>query len=174
MSRLNPKVVEIEYGKRELKNLTLYPLSLSDQFKVTDIIGKVIQGLGSLSDEGLGELQVFTSFMEQISNNAVRVIEIVCDVKPKEAEAIFQSITNDQFVYFAEQIWEVNFEAALKNGKNLFGRIKKMTSKETPPKRSTQESLRVIPNIPSDISLNTVTETEDLLSDKPNASTSAV
>ena len=155
--RMNPKVVEVEYGKRELKKLTLYPLSLKDQFQVTDIISKVIQGLGNLPQDGTSEVAIFSSFLEQIGENANKVISIVADISNEEAEVVFNVITNDQFVFFAEKVWEVNFESALKNAKNLFERIKKQMKPET-LKRSSQESSNVIPITPSQTSLENLSE----------------
>ena len=161
--RMNPKVVEVEYGKREIKTLTLYPLSLKDQFQVTDIICEVIQGMGNLSGEdGLNEVGLFSSFLENIGKNAPKVIRIVADITEEEADAVFDKITNDQFVLFAEKVWEVNFENALKNAKSLFERIKSQTSKQTTSKRSSQESLSVIPNTPSATSLENLSEKVEL------------
>ena len=37
---LNPQIVDVEIGIRSLRKITLYPLSVTDQLKMSDLITK--------------------------------------------------------------------------------------------------------------------------------------
>ena len=41
--RLNPQVAEVEIGVRNLRKITIYPLSIADQLSTTDLVSEAIR-----------------------------------------------------------------------------------------------------------------------------------
>jgi hypothetical protein len=138
--RLNPEIRELFYGKRELKKLIVYPLSVGDQFKVTNIITGVVQSLV----EGQGLVQgknldfVFMSaVMSALQENLGRVLALVTDLTEEEVPEVLNQLTNIQFMDIVEAVWEVSYEPALKKGLSLFERGKAiMASRSASPSSS--------------------------------------
>jgi hypothetical protein len=179
-SKLNPKIREIEYGKREIQVLPMYPLSMADQFKVADLIGNVLQTMDSFA-QGVDDMSLFVSFVKEIEKNLTKIISLVADVGMEEAETITNKMTNDQFIIFAEIIWSVNYETSLKNGKSLIEKIRQHWRPiqtepfpEEPSMRLSPQSLNTMDNTDSIISLNSPIEKEDLPLDKSKPSTNVV
>jgi hypothetical protein len=124
---LNPDIREIQYGKKEMKTLTLYPLSIGDQFKVTDIITKVVQDLVAGQQKGLlSDFAFMTSVMGALEENLAKILTLIADISEDEAKKVIADLTNSQLMDIVEMVWEVDFEPALKKGKNLFERGKKV------------------------------------------------
>jgi hypothetical protein len=123
--RLNPDIRIITYGKRELKDLTLYPLSIGDQFKVTDMITLVVQNLVAGAREGqLSDVVFMTAVMNALETNLGKILTLISDIPETEAAEVINELTNTQFLDIIESVWAVDYEPALKKGKNLFERGK--------------------------------------------------
>lgn len=171
-SKLNPKIREMEYGKREIQILPMYPLSMADQFKVADLIGNVLQTMDNFS-QGVDDMSLFVSFVKEIEKNLTKIISLVADVGMEDAEAITNKMTNDQFIIFSELVWTVNYETSLKNGKSLIEKIRQHWRPiqtepfpEEPSMRLSQQSLNTMDNTDSIISLDIPIDKEDSPSDK--------
>jgi len=174
MTKLNPKILEFEFGKRELETVLLYPLSLGDQFKVSNIIGTAIQNLGTLTEGPGNDVEMFQVFIKQVEENIVEIVKIVADVEESRATEIVDVMDNDQFLVFAEAVWAVNYESSLKNGKDLFERIKTQLVPKKTSKRSLQQFSNDILNTPSAPSSLTASDKEDLPQDKSESSMNEV
>ena len=123
--RLNPDIRIITYGKKELKELTLYPLSIGDQFKVTDMITMIVQQLVSGTREGhLSDFVFMTAVMQAFETNLGKILSLIADIPEDEAKEIVNILTNTQLLDIVESVWTVDYEPALKKGKNLFERGK--------------------------------------------------
>lgn len=135
---LNPDIRDIVYGKKELKKLTLYPLSVGDQFKVTDIVTKVVQDLVKGQQEGiLGDFAFMTSVMEALETNLGKILTLISDSSEEEAKEIISQLTNTQLADIIESVWIVDYEPMLKKGKSLFERGKSVfSSKKSSPTSS--------------------------------------
>jgi hypothetical protein len=180
-SKLNPKIREIEYGKRELQTLPMYPLSMADQFKVADLIANILQSLDTFSQGNASESQFFVAFVKEIEKNIELIITLVCDMELQEAKEVTNKMTNDQFLEFADIIWTVNYETSLKNGKSLIEKVKQHWKPiqtepipEVPSMRLSPQSLNTIANTDLNTSLDSVIEREDLPSDKLESYMNAV
>jgi hypothetical protein len=157
---LNPDIREITYGKKELKKLTLYPLSIGDQFKVTNIVTEVIQDL--IKGESSGQLIDFvfmTSVMNALEKNLVKVLELVSDLTEEQRKVILSDITNAQLLDIIESIWTVDYEPALKKGRSLYEKGRKVFLSERPSPSSSNS----IPSTDLKMSTEKATETEDSL-----------
>ena len=123
--RLNPDIRIITYGKKELNDLTLYPLSIGDQFKVTDIITSVVQKLVTGAREGqLSDYVFMSAVIAALQENLGKILTLISDISEEEAAKIIDTMTNSQLVDVVESVWAVDYEPALKKGKNLFERGK--------------------------------------------------
>jgi hypothetical protein len=158
INQLNPDITEIVYGKRLLKKLTIYPLSIGDQFKVTDLITELVNKLVTMQKSGkTSEYALLTSAIEILQENINKIFVLVTDVPAEESEAIINDMTNTQLVDLVDIIWSVNFEPALKKGKSLFEKGKSMFNS----KNSLQDSSNPIPSTGSMTSTESLIDKED-------------
>jgi len=156
--RLNPDIRIISYGKKELKDLTLYPLSIGDQFKVTDIITQIVQQLVTGSKEGnLSDFLFMSAVMSALEINLGKVLTLISDITEEEAAKVVGVMTNTQLVDVVESVWAVDYEPALKKGKNLFERGKSVFGS----KGLSPSSSNVIPNTDLKISTEKAIEQAD-------------
>jgi hypothetical protein len=119
MSRLNPNIKKVEIGVKELKEITIYPLSLADEIELTDVISK---GFSLLSDEDSGnDRKLVMVVMNFIVQNLPKVLEYITEEKPEE---VLADITNDQAFEIALIVFQVNFERSIKNFKDLVEKSK--------------------------------------------------
>lgn len=156
--RLNPDIRIITYGKKELNDLTLYPLSIGDQFKVTDIVTSVVQKLVAGAASGqLSDYVFMSSVISALQENLGKVLTLISDITEEEAAKVIDTMTNSQLVDVVESVWAVDYEPALKKGKNLFERGKSVFGS----RRLSPSSSSVIPNIDLKTSIEEVTEKVD-------------
>ena len=122
-NKINPQVRSVEIGKRTLRNLSIYPLSLSDQLDLTDLINKGLNAFLKLgpdeSDQGM--MQFIAFILELIKENIERIIEMITD----EDKEILKEITNVQLMEIVEIVYKENFEGPLKKASSLFPKVKR-------------------------------------------------
>lgn len=136
--RINPQVTETDIGVRNLRKITIYPLSMADQLKMTDLITEALNAFFQKEDQ---EDIVFVAFMiDLIKKNISVILKMVTDVR--DTDKLLSNITNYQASEMAKIIYEVNYESAAKNLKSLFEKIKNIF----PSERLLQPSVNPIPN----------------------------
>jgi hypothetical protein len=119
--KMNPDITDITYGKKELKILVIYPLSIGDQFKVTNMITEIVKNL--VENKGTaGDYAFMTAIMNALEKNLSKILSLVADISEEESKDIVDSLTNIQLMDIVETIWTVNYEPALKKGQDLFER----------------------------------------------------
>ena len=92
---LNPDIREITYGKKQLRKLTLYPLSAGDQFKVTNLVTGVVQELVRGQQEGkTGDFAFMTAVMEALQKNLGQILILISDISEEEAATVIDQLTN--------------------------------------------------------------------------------
>lgn len=153
--RLNPDIRQIVYGKKELKDLTLYPLSVGDQFKVTELATGIIQKLAGVG-QNVTDLAFMAAVMSSLEENFGTILSLITDISKKEIDTVVKDLTNTQLMDIIESVWYVDYEPALKKGKNLFDRGKSVFNL----KRSSVSSSDSIPSTNSNISTGEVTQAE--------------
>lgn len=157
MGTLNPDIRIIRYGKKELTEVTIYPLSVRDQFKLVDLITSVVQDLASVQSGNLNDLTFVSLVMKAVEENVTKILAICADIEESQADEIIGSMTNTQLADLVESIWNTDFEPMLKKGKSLFDRAKSMFSS----RRSLPDSSNSTLNIGSNTSTEEVTKTEE-------------
>ena len=135
MSKLNPQISTVEVGIKKLREVTIYPLSMADQFKLTDILVEVFNEFSTFDELGLDDSATIEKGIKIIKENLIQIIDIITD----ENETIsFDELTNTQFSELAVLLYDMNYEGALGNLKSLIGRVK--MSMKLPSMRQLQTS----------------------------------
>lgn len=132
---LNPRIKEIELGTEELTAYKIYPLSMSDEFRISEIISKVAKEVVALEDTGSSsDAQMVQLALTTIKEN----IDIILEMTTKENNRPkLTEIDNVQFSELVELIFEINFETSIKNFQGLVAKVKGMFQ----PTRPLQQSL---------------------------------
>ena len=121
-ARINPKAMDLEIGIRSFRTITVYPLSLGDQIKMTDVIS---QGISEFFlKEGKTDVDLIAFGVSKIQTHLKEILGFVLD-ESETSEAVIDSIDNDQAVELVTLIYEMNFEGSIKNAMSLFEKIKK-------------------------------------------------
>ena len=121
MSKLNPQITSVEIGIRELREITVYPLSLSDQISLS----KIIAGAASeyVNSEDQSDMAFAAFISKAINENLANILTLVTDEK---GGTILGEITNTQAVNIAEILYEVNYGGVIKNVRSLMEKVKKV------------------------------------------------
>lgn len=155
----NPQITSVMIGTRELREVKIYPLSLADEVKFSDILAtefaKYLEASDKMSDEESG-IAVAKSILKLVKSNIIKLLRLVTDEKIE-----LEDLTNSQLTEIAEVIYDVNFGSISKNWKSLFEKVKAIFQ----PGRLTQLSANTIPDTDSNTSVNEVTEKEELPED---------
>ncbi|MCK5607766.1 hypothetical protein KAR91_38140 [Candidatus Pacearchaeota archaeon] len=131
-STINPQVRETDIGKRTLRKVSIYPLSLADQLNLTDLITEAMTAFFNTNPEESDESMVqFIGFMiDLIKKNIDKLVETITD----EGKGILEEITNVQLMNIAEIIYVDNFEGPVKKAMSLFLEKRPMGSESPSPK----------------------------------------
>ena len=115
MSDLNPRIQTTRIGITTLMEKTLYPLSVHDQLKVTELVGSVVDGFSDDRNvEGLTDIQIVQKFSKTIEENIEQILGYVSG--PKEENKIdLKDLDNDQLTEIIDIIFTVNYENSIKN-----------------------------------------------------------
>lgn len=116
MSELNPKIREVKIGTRTLRPLTIYPLSMSNQFDLTEIVVAAIVKFSDAEKETL-----VVEMVAMIKENLKKILGYVSDEKPED---VFDELTNAQALEIATVIYQVNYESEIKNVQDLIKTVK--------------------------------------------------
>ena len=111
--KLNPQITDVEIGVRNLRKITVYPLSMSDQLKLTDLITKSVTEQLAKADGG--ELSLVSFIIKMIQENIGKIITMVTDEDAK----VLEEISNSQAVEIADILFDVNYGTVAKNFKSL-------------------------------------------------------
>lgn len=124
-SQLNPQIRTMEIGVRHLRQITIYPLSMSDQFKTTDLVSdfvvKTLEFLESAKNEELQDIAAIPVIIKSVENNLVHILDFIVDKKDKIK---LNDLTNLQFSELAVLVYEVNYEGALGKFQGLIQKVK--------------------------------------------------
>lgn len=153
MKNLNPQIVDIKIGIRSLRKITVYPLSVSDQFKMSDLITKALQKF--FLKKGEDDVAFIAFLLDLIRKNLVRILELITE--EKEPGKLLRDITNLQMSEIAMTIYKVNYGEPSKNAESLLDQIKTLFLSG----RLLQQSVSDIQDTDSVISSEDRSEKED-------------
>jgi len=116
MSELNPQVTVISVGTRKLREVTIYPLSLSDQFKMTDAIVSAFKQFTEATTGSDSDTAMVAAAIKIIEKNLESILKLVLD----SSDSIdLDELTNDQFADLVLSIYDTNYDSAIKKFKGL-------------------------------------------------------
>lgn len=116
---LNPEIRKVKIGRKDLREITLYPLSLADERKLAKLIGDTAGIFFNQDDQSPMSFVAFAT--EAISENLPRFLAFVADDEENH-KALMKDITNAQLAEIASAVYDANFGVIPKN----LGSLKEM------------------------------------------------
>ena len=121
------------YGKKNQYNLTLWPLSVGDQLKVSGLVTGFIGTLATIltSEERPNEAVVVDTAISLVANNITKIVALTADL-PEDDERIvnlMDNMTNMQMAHLVEYIWETNYGSVRKNYAGLMEELGSLLGK---------------------------------------------
>lgn len=124
---IKPEIREITVGIKEPRTITIYPLSMQDQFDLIDTLQGTINEIAQTYNfDDLKNEEALAFLQTVITKNLSMVLEYVTTDKERPT---FKELTNNQFFEIVNIVFEVNYEGVIKNSKDLFQKITKMIKK---------------------------------------------
>ena len=127
--RINPQVTEVEIGIRDLRKVTVYPLSMADQLTLTDIVSKAIAEHVASMQQGGSDIEVVALIVKILRDNLPKILSMVTD---ENGDEMLGQMSNLQFAAIVETIYETNYGIVAKNFESLFGKLKALFLSERP------------------------------------------
>ena len=124
--KLNPQIVDVEIGIREMRSLTIYPLSMRDQLKLTDMVTTAVTE--QIAKDGGSDLPLVSFIVKMLQENIGKLLTMVTD----EKDDVLNDMTNIQAVAVADVLFDVNYGAVAKNFKSLSEKLKGLFQQERP------------------------------------------
>lgn len=123
--QINPQILETTIGKRTLRKISLYPLSLGDEIKVSNIFNEVLSiflvATELREQKEINSVALISSFFRIIKDNLGTILSLITD---EDGEQMINEITNLQAEKIIQSIVETNFMSVSKNLKSLFEKSK--------------------------------------------------
>ncbi len=121
MEKLNPQIREVFIGVRNLRPIKVYPLSMADQFRMTDIFRAIVGKVTTYFSEDSHPLNEFAEFIQQtIVENLPNLLKYVCP----DDEISLDELTNFQLTEIVAVVYKDNYEDAGKNVQSLAEKMK--------------------------------------------------
>ncbi len=120
--QMNPDIKVLNIGVKQLRSVHFYPLSMSDQFKLTETLANVINDMGNNIDMNNASIMEALSFVRDVISQNLETI--LTYVTTEEERPSIDEITNNQFYEIVDAIFTVNYEGILKNSSNLIERVR--------------------------------------------------
>jgi len=156
-AKLNPKVKTLDIGIRNPMTITLYPLSVAGQFRMTDLITDAFNSAMSMTtDDARNPMAWVTTIVGTLQRNSAESLTLATCGEHK-GEDLLEEIDNDQFLEVMEIIFEVNYQRAIEKAplladkyRHLFERKAEGTHSKKPAPMSSNDT----PDTPSETSTN--------------------
>lgn len=132
-TKMNPQISTVEVGTKSLREVFIYPLSVADQFNLTNVIAGVVQQVAAM-DDSTDDMAMVSLVVDAVKENLAKILEYVLE----DGESIsFTELTNSQLMIIVDTIFENNYEDQIKNLKRLLEKAKTLwSSPQLSPKSS--------------------------------------
>ena len=130
MADLNPQIREISVGTKELKKVTIYPLSMADQFKLTDAVVDAFRQFSVIDPTQLNDAAIVATMVTMIEENLQDLFKLLL---AEDEQISFDELTNIQFTEIVEIVYEINYETSIKKFQDLISKIKMAMPQVTVP-----------------------------------------
>ena len=126
---INPDAAKVQVGARTIREIIIYPLSISDQMQLTDKFSEIVQKFSEFDSNKMTNEDAIKFFKDFLSDNLPEFMEFV--VNPNEnAVPTLDEVTNKQLAEIAENVFRINYEDMIKNFKDLFKRAQEAMNQE--------------------------------------------
>lgn len=109
---LNPEIMTVKVGRRDLRNLVLYPLSLADEKKLTKMLKDIMANFFKREDQS--PMGFISYVMDAVTDNLPKILALTA-LDEGKADTLLKDITNAQMAQIASAIYEANFGCIPKN-----------------------------------------------------------
>lgn len=121
------------YGKKLQYNITLWPLSVGDQLKVSSLVTGFLNTLANMimAEERPSEAAVVSSAINLVAQNITKVVAIAADLPEDDdrIKSLLDNMTNMQMAQLVEYIWDTNYGAVRKNYASLMEELGSLLGK---------------------------------------------
>ena len=117
-NNMNPDITTVKIGIRQLKEITIYPLSIGSQLSATEIIQQIMSKVTTFDDK-MEDSLVIKEFLDILRKNITKILNFVVD---KEID--LDELTNPQLEEIINIIYNCNYRDIVKNSKDLIGKTK--------------------------------------------------
>jgi len=124
---LNPQITTVKVGIKSVREVTIYPLSVADQFKLTYIISEIMQKVANKEFATQDDVAVVDFIVKSIKKNLAKIFGFVLDDKEK---IDLGELTNLQLTEIINIVFYVNYEGMIKNLKDLSQKAKILWTSE--------------------------------------------
>ncbi len=115
--KINPQVKKFEIGRKDLREITIYPLAVGDTLQLNDIITNSLQDFFATKDQP--DEAVVGFILKTINENLGKIIEMLTCGDEKGQDAL-SDLTHTQSGDLIEIIYHDNFGGVAKKLKDLF------------------------------------------------------
>jgi hypothetical protein len=121
--KINPQIRKVNIGIRELRSISIYPLSMADQMKMVDLIKGIFGSVYEVTQkDAVSSVEIADVVIEKIKEHLPKLLQFVTD-----EEIFLEELTNFQFTEIVGHVYKDNFEDASKNVKGLVESMKKVS-----------------------------------------------
>ena len=164
---MNPQIVRgFIVGTRDLRQLTIYPLSMGDQVELEGIITKCLTDWYAENQEGGDNIAFVTFILDALKNNMLRILELITDVKKEELSDIGSSFSNMQSTELIALIFNMNYLDPFEKNLKSLPLMDKLSQLVRPLPSSLDDTL----STESKTSSESITEKEDSQIDSSDSS----
>ena len=136
--KLNPQIASVVIGTRNLRELTVFPLSVGDQLSMTSVITEALESFRNADDDE----EMAGVVIALLQKNLPMILEFVTDSDKETPEELLRDITNAQVLDIAQIVYEQNYAGFLKKAKSLFEEVIKKAESTQSSKRLSQRSVK--------------------------------
>jgi len=152
---MNPRVRVLEVGIRTIRKIKIYPLSVSDQFDLSDSITEGIQIYAKEAGENLTPESV-SKMIDLIRKKLPDILKLIV-LDEKNPKALLKELDNYQLAEIAQIVFEDNYGEPVKKLVSLF-RPGMQQQNESALERLSQLSAGTTPATDSNTSPDSATE----------------
>ena len=135
---LNPQITDVEIGIRNLRKIKIYPLSVAQQWEMSDLITVAIQAF--VKRESGNDYEFVSSLLSLIRENLSKALALVTDLNEQECDELFKEMTNTQVAKIIETIYTVNYKPLEKNAQSLLKAILNVSQSGRPSPTSVSDT----------------------------------
>ena len=160
MSRLmNPRVRDVEVGIRTLRKIKLYPLSISDQFALSDTVTEGLQVYMKEAGDGTFSAAAVSKLIDMIRSKLPSMLKWL--FPDEQSQKLLKELDNYQIATIAEHVFVDNYGEPVKKLASLFRKQQPMET-ESALERLTQLSAGTTPATESNTSPDSATKKVDV------------